>query len=274
MAPTLPSCYGDGDSSVDQVLDYIRQICDALRFAHAAGIVHRDIKPANILVDRTGRVKVGDFGLAKLTRANLASEHATTNVALGTPAYIAPEQWRGQPDHRADIYSLGVMFYEMLTGEVPRGSFDPPSKKAQVDAWLDPVVLRAMQQEPDRRYQQVAELRSDMDRVEGETAILDLVRNRRAIVGMAVGAMAVICLGVYFAAKARTASTGKPAAVSSIPRETTIWTNSLGMKFVSLGDGVERISVWETRISDFNEFAARSASRHPRGFTPSKLANG
>src|SRR4030095_1219839 len=133
-----------GKLDVAQALDVVRQTCEALQFAHAQGVVHRDIKPANVLVDRDGRVKIGDFGLAKLTGTNDLRDQTQPDTTFGTPDYTAPEQWRGQADHRADIYSLGVIFYEMLTGEVPHGVFDPPSKKAAVDARLDPVVLRAV----------------------------------------------------------------------------------------------------------------------------------
>ena len=154
-----------GRLDVTQVLGVVRQVCEALQFAHTHGVIHRDIKPANVLVDAAGQVKVGDFGLARIAQPNEAAAETHT-AALGTPDYTAPEQWRGQADHRADIYSLGVMFYEMLTGEVPHGVFDPPSKKASVDARLDPLVLRAMQEAPERRYQQAGELRDDVDRVE------------------------------------------------------------------------------------------------------------
>jgi serine/threonine protein kinase len=254
-----------GRLNVDQVLDVIRQVCDALRFAHAAGIVHRDIKPANILVDRTGRVKVGDFGLAKLTRVDAPSDQTSTRVTLGTPAYIAPEQWRGRADHRADIYSLGVMFYEMLTGEVPRGAFDPPSKKADVDARLDPVVLRAMQQEPDRRYQQVAELRSDVDRVGTRTADENAIRHWRIVIGTIVGAVSLAAFAAFLVAKERKPSIAPSRSASPAALAPRTWTNSLGMKFVPLGADGAQICIWETRVRDFKEFASKSKFEVPRG---------
>ena len=111
--------------SSDQMLAVVTQICDALEYAHEQGIVHRDIKPANIMLDVDGNVKIADFGLAKLTGSDAAaqSQLTMTNMAMGTPDYVSPEQLeQGKDvDHRADIYSLGVMIYEMLTGALPRG---------------------------------------------------------------------------------------------------------------------------------------------------------
>ncbi|MCA9164369.1 MAG: serine/threonine protein kinase, partial [Planctomycetales bacterium] len=151
-----------------QALAVVPQICEALQFAHDEGVVHRDIKPENVLLDQRGRVKVADFGLAKLLRQPADDEYLThTHQVMGTPRYMAPEQMEGSRavDHRADIYSLGVVFYEMLTGQIPAGHFDPPSKKVQVDARLDQVVLRSLAREPERRYQRASELKSDVERV-------------------------------------------------------------------------------------------------------------
>ncbi|MCA9580129.1 MAG: serine/threonine protein kinase, partial [Myxococcales bacterium] len=154
----------------EQALAIVPQICEALQFAHDERIVHRDIKPENILLDKHGRVKIADFGLAKL--ATTSPEEYTLTQAhqvMGTPRYMAPEQMEGSHtvDHRADIYSLGVVFYEMLTGQVPAGHFDPPSKKVQVDVRLDEVVLRAMAHEPERRYQQASEVKTQVETICG-----------------------------------------------------------------------------------------------------------
>jgi serine/threonine protein kinase len=151
-----------------EALTVVPKICDALQYAHEEGVVHRDIKPENILIDKRGRLKIADFGLAKLLRRDAAEANLThTGVTLGTPRYMAPElvEKPESVDHRADIYSLGVVFYEMLTGEVPMGRFEPPSAKVQVDVKLDEIVLRSLERDVERRYQHASEVREDVERV-------------------------------------------------------------------------------------------------------------
>ncbi len=155
----------------NQALAIIPQICDALQYAHAMGVVHRDIKPENILLDRQGNVKIADFGLAKLLGAGLAEFTLTqTRQMMGTPHYMAPEQLERphEVDHRADIYALGVVFYELLTGELPLGRFSPPSEKAGTDIRLDEMVHKTLEKDPDRRYQQASELKTDLDGIASE----------------------------------------------------------------------------------------------------------
>ncbi len=168
----------NGRISPREALAIVPQICDALQFAHDQGIVHRDIKPENILLDRRGHVKVADFGLAKLVGSGsepmAGGSTATDSPALtesgkvmGTPNYMAPEQ-KEHPDtvdHRADIYALGVVFYQMLTGELPGKKIEPPSSKVQIDVRLDEVVLRALEQKPELRYQQVSEVKTMVETI-------------------------------------------------------------------------------------------------------------
>lgn len=159
-----------GGMKPDQALAIVPQICDALQYAHDQGVVHRDIKPENILVDKQGRVKIADFGLAKIVGRE-AHDFMLTGVGevMGTPAYMAPEQVEhpSEVDHRADIYSLGVVFYQMLTGELPLGRFAPPSRKVQIDVRLDEVVLRALEKEPGLRYQQAGEVKTEVETIVG-----------------------------------------------------------------------------------------------------------
>jgi tRNA A-37 threonylcarbamoyl transferase component Bud32 len=156
-----------GQIEPQQALAVIREICTALQYAHEEGVVHRDIKPENILLDRKGHVKIADFGLAKLLGQTANLKLTGTQQVMGTPHYMAPEQME-QPlsvDHRADIYALGVLFYELLTGQLPLGNFAPPSQKAGVDARLDHVVQRALEREPEQRYQQVSEVKAELDAI-------------------------------------------------------------------------------------------------------------
>lgn len=151
-----------------EALAIVSQLCDALQYAHDQGVVHRDIKPENVLVDRQGRIKIADFGLAKLMGGNAEMAHLTVaGQTMGTPHYMAPEQVEHptEVDHRADIFSLGVVFYELLTGELPLGKFPLPSRKVQIDVRLDDVVLRTLEKEPELRYQSAGEVRSRMDTI-------------------------------------------------------------------------------------------------------------
>lgn len=145
----------------------VPKICDALQYAHDQGVIHRDIKPENILIDKTGEVKIADFGIAKIL--NLPGNLSLTGTldVVGTPLYMAPEQIENPQlvDSRADIYSLGVVFYEMLTGELPLGKFQPPSQKLELDPRLDEVVIHALEKEPDRRYQQVGQMKTDVEKI-------------------------------------------------------------------------------------------------------------
>jgi tRNA A-37 threonylcarbamoyl transferase component Bud32 len=162
----LRTLISDGKLQPAGALALVPQICDALQYAHEEGIVHRDIKPENILVDKRGRVKIADFGLAKLLRLSAVEMTLThTRQVVGTFHYMAPEQFErpGEVDHRVDIYALGVVFYEMLTGTLPVGRFDLPSQRCAVDARLDDVVLRALEREPDRRYQHASDVKTDVE---------------------------------------------------------------------------------------------------------------
>ncbi|HTV43548.1 MAG TPA: serine/threonine-protein kinase [Candidatus Sulfotelmatobacter sp.] len=162
-----------------EALAIVPQICEALQFAHDSGIVHRDIKPENVLLDKKGLVKIADFGVAKMIAESLteAAEKSTAAAApgelteagstLGTPQYMAPEQIKNptEVDHRADIYSLGVVFYQMLTGELPSGKIEPPSHKVQIDVRLDEVVLRALEKKPEMRFQQAGDVKTAVETI-------------------------------------------------------------------------------------------------------------
>ncbi|HEX5221965.1 MAG TPA: protein kinase [Verrucomicrobiae bacterium] len=191
---TLRQLLDAGRVSPREALAIVPQICDALQFAHDHGIVHRDVKPENILLDLLGRVKVADFGLAKIVgQASSLSQTSSegealnkmdtgatpvlpegltdANKVMGTPQYMAPEQVShpAEVDHRADIYALGVVFYQMLTGKLPDKQLEPPSKKVQIDVRLDEVVLRALQEKPELRYQQASVLKTQVETISAQT---------------------------------------------------------------------------------------------------------
>jgi serine/threonine protein kinase len=155
-----------GDQSITErdTLDFVPQLTDALQHAHEEGVVHRDVKPENVLVDGRGRVRLVDFGLATLLGPHAYSHHPDDDRIAGTLAYMAPEQitMPETVDHRADIYSTGVVFYEMLSGELPGSDRVPPSRKAATDPRLDSIVLRATEREREKRYQQARAMQQEV----------------------------------------------------------------------------------------------------------------
>ena len=153
-----------GRFTPEQALAIVPPVCEALQYAHEHGIVHRDIKPENLLLDKQGRVKIADFGIAKMIGAVGEDGGESLSQPFGTPTYAAPEQ-QNDPrhvDHRADIYSLGVVLYELLTGELPKQNLEPPSKRVQIDVRLDEIVLRALETRPEMRFATAAEFRTQL----------------------------------------------------------------------------------------------------------------
>lgn len=138
----------------------LAEVSDAVQFAHSRGVIHGDIKPGNIMLDTDGRVKLADFGLARLMVHG--DRNADSWTPMGTPEYAAPELYdkNAAPDHRADIYSLGVVLHEMLTGAPPVGEFDLPGAAMGLDPRVDEVIARCMELQPAARYQSAAEVRA------------------------------------------------------------------------------------------------------------------
>ncbi len=162
-----------------EALSVVPPVCDALQCAHDHGIVHRDIKPENLLIDKAGTVKIADFGIAKMVGARHSDEDGTCDFEesrsqpFGSPDYAAPEQHNNSvtTDHRADIYSLGVVLYEMLTGERPKEIITPPSKRVQVDIRIDEIVLRALERTPELRFATAAEFRAKVEAAGQENVV-------------------------------------------------------------------------------------------------------
>jgi hypothetical protein len=250
------------------------EICRAIEYAHGRSVVHRDLKPENILFDEQsgGIAKVTDFGLATFVDNDHARYALTgTHVAMGTLAYMAPEQRTDArtTDGRADIYSLGVMLYELLTGELPMGTFDLPSqRKPGVDSRLDAIVARCLKPAPADRYPDVTTLIAELEPLipslaAQETAPLSTLQRidralRRGmllalrtvqvlVVLLALGVLGVAWLrsgekaapvapGVVLT---RTAELGKPLTQNMTGRLDT----SVSARSVSVGDGPDTLSL-------------------------------
>jgi serine/threonine protein kinase len=172
-----------GHTESAQALPIVMQVCEALQYAHNQGVVHRDIKPENILLDTNGRVKIADFGLAKFGREAHDLQLTGTQQVLGTVQYMAPEQIAQSKtvDHRADIYSMGVVFYELLTGEIPLGAFEPPSRRASVDRRLDDVVMKALASDPNHRFQNASDVGNQISSISSTDMAPDTAHGQRAL---------------------------------------------------------------------------------------------
>ena len=174
-----------GRLTLEQALAIIRQLCGALDAAHAEGVVHRDLKPQNVLLDEQLNVFVTDFGLAKSLGAD--TRMTMSGQTLGTPRYMAPEQVEGRNvDHRADLYALGLILYEMVTGEVPfhadtplqlmykrvhEAPRSPLEFNPDLPPWLAQIIMKAIDRDPDRRYQSAGEIMDDIDAARTPSAI-------------------------------------------------------------------------------------------------------
>ncbi len=168
-----------GKLPADEAVRIALAVCDALICAHAQGVVHRDIKPSNILISGD-QVKVADFGLAKIDDPATASL-TLSGTSMGSQGYAAPEVFSkaSLADHRADIYSLGVMLYEMLTGTVPRGMFKLPSEKMPgLDPRFDAIICKAMEEDREERQQSVVELKGELEALQGRQALVLMPETR------------------------------------------------------------------------------------------------
>lgn len=241
-----------------RAFDIFAKVCAGIAHAHGRGIVHRDIKPANILVGSDGTVKVADFGLAKtLVDTSHWYGFTQTRDTFGTPYYIAPEVTRqaGQADARSDVYALGVLLYEVLSGAVPMGQFTPLSQRTGLSKRLDNIVSDALADDPAARTPSVEMLAEDVRRL----ALAEVHRRRRthtlSILAAALGILVIgAALGAWWFAL-------RPRMQPSFPNPASAtkdkpWTNSLGMKFVPLPEHRLLVSIYETRVKDYQAFSA------------------
>jgi serine/threonine protein kinase len=170
----------EGRLRTEEAVRIALAVCDALAFAHEQGVVHRDIKPSNILLSEGGQVKVADFGLAKIDDPTTASL-TLSSTSMGSQGYAAPEVFSkaSTADHRADIYSLGIVLYEMLTGAVPRGMFKLPSEKIPgLDPRWDELICKALEEDREERFQTVAEFRGHLEALGNLRALVPLPETR------------------------------------------------------------------------------------------------
>jgi len=211
-----------------EVLSIIPPICDALQCAHARGIVHRDIKPENLLLDQSGHVKIADFGVAKLMNDGNGKDAASTSdepggtsrtFATGTPDYAAPEQRaaNGVADHRADIFSLGVVLYELLIGERPKQDIVPPSRCVRVDIRIDEIVLRALEGKPELRFASMEEFRTRLVSVRQDRLASEVAR-RQVAKWTALLALPVLVLIVALLALTRKPADDRTKVVATTPQ--------------------------------------------------------
>ena len=178
------------------VISLVEQISAGLSYAHSRGVVHRDIKPENLLLDAGGSVKIADFGLAKLVADDTSCSPILTRSGqlVGSAHYVSPEQLEGSEgvDHRADLYALGVVLYEMLTGVRPAVDYQPPSQLRPLDRRFDPLVQKLLKRDPDQRFQNADEVRRDLNLI---ATTRD--RWRRRVIGWSLVTAIILAVAGY-----------------------------------------------------------------------------
>ncbi|MDQ3801328.1 MAG: protein kinase [Acidobacteriota bacterium] len=304
---TLRDVIGGGHLKLKEILAIVIQACDALAAAHSAGIVHRDIKPENIMVRPDGYVKILDFGLAKLSEIDLQTLRDFTQTAkgviIGTPAYMSPEQVSDENvDHRTDLWSIGVVLYELLTGVNPFKkenrqatfqailSIEPPlasSLNPEVSAELDRILMKALEKDADLSYQTASDLRADLKRVKREidsSPSWSLTRSaasgtrrhadaqtRRSYPAYILGGLvlaAIVGLGVWFFVKNYAKSQSKEASEWANARHAQITDSPWVEGYPSLSPDGKNIIFASDVSGDRNIYLQRVGGKNPVNLTP------
>lgn len=245
-----------GRLPTDRIVALARQLCAALDAAHAEGIIHRDLKPQNVMIDREGNAYISDFGLAKSLEAS-AAKMTHTGELLGTPRYMSPEQVQGMPaDRRSDLYSLGLIFYEMATGEVPFTSDsiyqmmfmrtrerpkDPKLLNPELPYFLDRIIMRCLESDPARRYQSASEILQDLEGSQAPVRSMQIRlpgrASRRWIIG--AGLAAALLIGALMIPRVRSIFVHQPKVNVDRATENSIATGRVYLAVVPfrlLGD--------------------------------------
>ena len=248
-----------------RAMDIFTKLCAALRHAHERGIVHRDVKPSNILVDAAGTVKLADFGLARTGEGSGGlSQLTSAGDGLGTPYYLAPEMLRdaAAADARADVYALGVVLYEMLSGTVPLGTYAPLSKQCGLDRGWDALIRDALQQDPAQRIVSVAALEERAAALWQREQRRGTWRSRRRVLGLAAAVILSGSAGAFIAGRDRTPPRPDFPRPESASREQP-WTNSLGMKFLPVPGHPILMGMHEVRRAEYGIFQSYDGGLRP-----------
>ena len=245
---------------LERALDIFGKVSSAIEYAHGENVIHRDIKPTNILVAADGTVKVADFGLAKKQGVDSSLMRTSGGDGLGTPYYVAPESLRNaaSADERADVYALGVLLYEMISGKVPLGAYASLSRVAGLSKGWDTLIRRALQEDPDDRFSSVGELRRSV------AGLWNKHQNRsraKRWQKLGVGVL-LVGLAVFFGMwleRSEGVAKEKPMVYRS-PLTATVddpWQNSLGMELIPLPDNFSPqvlMSRTETSLGQYQVF--------------------